>query len=533
MKVGTLIVGSGVAATAIVQRLLEKNPQASILLLEAGDRIKTMDFGVWQNYLLTGSLPYTPYDDLNYPQRDAPGENASVGGTELPLRGGRVFVYGGSTMHWGGWSFRLKPEDFQLKTNTGQALDWLFGYETLEPYYCQAEDYLAVSGDSADKTVPRSRPYPFHEFPFTLEDKPIVTAMEKLGYAYGHLPIARRGISSVPSRHAPCQTTGTCKYCPFGARYVASNYMDDLRAWNDYPNLDIKLGAIVKSLRMDGKTRVAGLTYVDKTTGEAVLVDADRIIVAAGTIESAKLLLRSKPDEWPKGVGNDSDMVGRHIITHPYFVFTGALPTNPLKLQPEMNFPTFVTRHFDSPEEQAKGKFMLIAPPDTVPIALAGQMQGGQTRAAIDASIVGSNLLQVHGMIEVFGRFNNRVTNLPRLNHLGMEETSVDYTKDSGFDDRMAEIQKHVTDIYEAMGGTLSSKPSISWRVDHAASTCRMSKDETEGVVDADLRVHGVDNLYVCSNAVFPSIGSINPTVTLTALSLKLADHLNDAGAQE
>jgi choline dehydrogenase-like flavoprotein len=226
-------------------------------------------------------------------------------------------------------------------------------------------------------------------------------------------------------------------------------------------------------------------------------------------------------------------MVGRHIITHPYFVFTGTLPSNPLKLQPEMNFPTFVTRHFDSPEEQAKGKFMLIAPPDTVPIALAGQMQAGQTRAAIDASIVGSNLLQVHGMIEVFGRFNNRVTNLPRLNHLGMEETSVDYTKDPGFDDRMAEVQKHVTDIYTAMGGTLSNKPSISWRVDHAASTCRMSADETEGVVDADLRVHGVDNLYVCSNAVFPSIGSINPTVTLTALSLRLADHLNDAGAQE
>src|SRR5258706_7111109 len=149
MKVDTLIIGSGVAATAISQRLLEKDPNASILILEAGVRVKTMDFGLWENYMISGqnpsALPYTPYDDLNYPQKDNPGENASVGGTELPMRGGRVFTYGGSTMHWGGWSFRLKPEDFHLRTNTREALDWPFDYEALEPYYLQAENHLAVS----------------------------------------------------------------------------------------------------------------------------------------------------------------------------------------------------------------------------------------------------------------------------------------------------------------------------------------------------------------------------------------------------
>ncbi len=67
-----------------------------------------------------------------------------------------------------------------------------------------------------------------------------------------------------------------------------------------------------------------------------------------------------------------------------------------------------------------------------------------------------------------------------------------------------------------------------SSRGDHSVSTCRMSKSPTDGVVDQDLKVHDTDNLYVCSNAVFPNGGAVNPTLTLAALTLRLADHLGD-----
>jgi len=534
MRVDTLIIGSGVAAAVLSQRLLEANPLASILILEAGTRVKTRDFGVWENYLITGRLPYEANRDLDYPQRDAPGENRSVGGTEIPLNGARIINYGGSTMHWGGWSLRLKPEDFTLKARTGQGGDWPFDYGELEPFYCEAEQYLAVAGDSADSTVRRTREYPFRAFPFSLQDQPLAQTLSARGIAYGHLPIARRGVSSVPSRHAPCHTTGTCKYCPFGARYVASNYLDDLRTWNDYPNFDIRLGTIVETIRMAGKHTAAAVTFRDKTTGETDIIEASRIIVAAGTIESAKLLLRSVSDDWKKGVGNDTNMVGRHFITHPYFIFTGTRDNNPLKLQPELNFPTLISRHFDSEAEQAAGKFVLVNPPDTVPFSLASQMQAGYSRSEIDEHLAGPNRVQLHGMIEVFGRPENRITNFMKRNHLGMLETSVDYTKDSRFDTRMVEIFTEVHDIFEAMGAHLTDKPSVSWRADHAASTCRMSDDELEGVVDRNLKVHGTDNLYVCSNATFPSIGAVNPTLTLTALAFRLADHLiaTSPGAQ-
>jgi choline dehydrogenase-like flavoprotein len=306
-----------------------------------------------------------------------------------------------------------------------------------------------------------------------------------------------------------------------------------MREWNDHPNLTVKLGAIVQSLVMDGKRRVKGVRYWDRETGVEVEVEAKRVVIAGGAIESAKLLQRSQTDDWAQGVGNHHDQVGRHFITHPYFIFTATLPANPDKLQPEMNFPTLVSRHFDSPAQQGGGKFVLVAPPDGVSFSLAQRMQRGDTRKEIDAALLGSNKVQIHGMVETFGRFTNRVTNVENLrdvNRIGLPMTTVDYTKDDKFDARMDEIQKKVTTIFDAMGATQVNRSSISWRADHAASVTRMSKQERDGVVDPDLKVHGVDNLFVISNGVFPNLGAVNPTLTLAALAYRLGGHLVELG---
>jgi choline dehydrogenase-like flavoprotein len=536
MEVDTLIIGSGVAAAALSQRMLERNPRASILLLEAGQRVKTKDFGLWEHYLVTGQLPYEQCWDYKWPARDYRGENAAAPNNDanVELYQARVFAYGGSTLHWGGWSFRLKPEDFKLFSNTGTGGDWPFGYETLECFYGQAEEYLAVSGDSDDKTVHRTKRYPFDPFPFTLEDQPIAEAFEKLNVSYGKMPIARRGVSDKPSRHAPCQTTGTCKYCPFGARYVASNYLDDLREWYDLPNFNVQLGAVAETLLLSEKSKVAGVRYRDVKTGETAEIRAQRVIIAAGTIESAKLLLRSHSPEWPNGVGNSYKLAGAHLITHPYFMFSGKRDANPRRLQPEMNFPTLVSRHFDSVEEQKKGgKFLLVNPPDSTSVDVSALMQSGYSRDAIDGMLSGKQTVNLHGMIEVAGDQQNRVDNLDQLNHLGLPQTKVTYRKPENFKQRMADIKLQAQKIYSAMHAELVDDPVVSWRADHAASTCRMSARESDGVVDQNLRVWGLDNLYVCSNAVFPSLGAINPTLTLTALSLRLAKHLNDSLAPD
>jgi choline dehydrogenase-like flavoprotein len=533
MKVETIIIGSGVAGAALVSRLLKKNPNASIVMLEAGSKIEMKNFAQYQNYVISGQTPYASCQDLNYPDRDKPGENTSTD-KNLTLRGARLLMYGGSTVHWGGWSFRLKPEDFRLKSLWKIGIDWPINYDDLEPYYGQAEHYIGVAGNSDSAIVPRSTPYPYPAYPFTLEDQKFRSALEKFGYEYTNMPIARHGISDTESTHAPCKTTGTCKYCPFGARYVAANYLDDLIKYNDYPNFKIIKNAFVQTINMVSKGKTDGVVYKDQNTKEEITLHADKIIVAAGAIESAKLLLRSTSKFWENGIGNDNDLVGRNLITHPYFIYQAEIDSNPERLQPEMDFPTLVSRHFDSTAEQNEGKFILVSPP-TAPFpanengnanSLVKLMQMGYTREQIDKIVTGKTFVQIHGIMEVFSELENRIENLDKTNHLGLLETSVIFKQPVTFNERMKKVEKYIENIFTEMGAKNMKQIMMSWRADHAACLTRMSDAPETGVVDKDLKIFNVDNVYVLSNSSFSSLGAVNPTLTLTALSLRLSDHL-------
>jgi choline dehydrogenase-like flavoprotein len=258
-----------------------------------------------------------------------------------------------------------------------------------------------------------------------------------------------------------------------------------------------------------------------------VTVEAETVVVAAGTVESPKLLLRSTSRYWTKGVGNDQDLVGRNIVTHPWITYQAALPKNPLKLQPEMAFPTLVSRHYDCVEEQERGKYVLINPSGSPLINLAEAMQRGKTRKEIDAMVSGPTQIQFNAMFEVFSQASDRVTNLDRVNHLGMVESVVHFDTTPLIRARLDEVRAKAAEVMAAMGATGEPTMHASWGAHHAACTTRMSDSVDLGVVDAQMRVHGVDNLYVCSNASFSTLSAVNPTLTLTALSLRLGDYLN------
>lgn len=528
MRYDLVIIGSGIAATALSNRVLSQNPLASVLILEAGQKVKMQDTALWQDYVVSKKLPYSKFGDEPYPEREQPGQNLNVGKTVVPLAGSRVMTFGGSTIHWGGWSFRLMPEDFNMKSNTGTGINWPIDYDILEPYYAQAECYIGVSGNSDDPVPPRTEPYPYPAFPFTFEDGSVAAALSALDITYSNLPIARHGIESRTSQHAPCKTTGTCKYCPFGARYSANNFLAQMCTAKDYPNFEIKDNCVVQTLDMESKTQVNGVTYYDKIRKQTLTVEGRNIIVAGGAIESPKLLQRSVSSYWPDGVGNDNGNVGRYFVTHPYFIFNAQISSNRSLKQPEMNFPTLCTRHFDSKNEQAKGKFILVNPPSSPDVDIAQLMKEGNSRDKIERIIAGNNTVQIHGMVEIFSEYENCIENLEgKKNQIGLPQTIVDYSQSPRFNERMEYIQSKVEKIFEKMDAKIQGKPTVSWRADHAACTCRMSEKPEDGVTDANMKVHGVDNLFVCSNAAFTSTGAINPTLTLTALSLRLGDFIH------
>jgi choline dehydrogenase-like flavoprotein len=524
----TILVGSGVAAAALAHQLLEQDPGHSLLILEAGPRVPVKERRAWWDYVIHGLPPYEHCHDLPLP---GPGvsesENESTGKALWVLRESRMMGYGGSTYHWGGWGLRFKPEDFKLFSRTGRGADWPLDYDDLEAHYCAAERLLSVSGSDPHGWAPRTQDYPLPAFAHTAADAPMMVAFDRLGIKYAPMPMAR---------YRKCMTTGTCKYCPLGARFAAVYLTEDLAASGRHPNFEVRVRCPVSELLMERKDRVLGVRYLDAGTGRTRAAYGRRVVICSGSYESPKLLLRSRNPFWEKGVGNNGkELVGKHIISHPFLYVRGTAATNPDRLQQELDFPTLMSRHYDSPTEQRGGKLFLFRDRTKPRTDLAGLMTAGKTRAEIDAVVTGKTEWELQGLMEEFANPINRVELGAGLNRLGLPQTRVHFQRADGFEESSAQRLEWMKGVLREMGLTVGEERDKDFGVavqrgDHAASTCRMAKSADDGVVDENLRVHGVDNLYVCSNAVFPSGAAVNPTLTVTALALRLGKFLGKEG---
>jgi choline dehydrogenase-like flavoprotein len=506
-----ILVGSGVAAATLAKELLERDAATSILMLEAGPVVPAKDRRGWWDYVVYNRRPYA----YTY---DQPGETRSTGNIFWDFAENRVLAYGGSTMHWGGWCLRFKPEDFELCSQTGEGCDWPFGYDTLEPFYDRAEEYLSVCGDADESwNKGRKKPYPLPPFEWTAVDGEMVMAFRELGIEPGRMPIAR---------YRKCMATGTCKYCPVGARFSAQYILDDLCGDQRYAKLVIQIGSPVTQILMGSKEKAIGVEFLQTATGKTSRAFAPTTVVCAGAYESPKLLLLSSSEHWPDGIGNDHDLVGRHITSHSMLAVRGVKSPNTECWYQEYDFPTLMSRTYDSPEYQKDGKLFIFKNRAVPNFDFAAKMISGLRRDQIVSELDGSREMELQAFLEEKGKFENRLTIGPGKNRFGLRGTVVNFNRtpeeSSRAQARLALMEK----VILQMGYTVTKSKVEDPGGHHATGTCRMGVTPEIGVVDENLRVHGTENLFVCSNAVFPSESAVNPTLTLTALTMRLAEHL-------
>jgi choline dehydrogenase-like flavoprotein len=509
----TLIIGSGVAGSLVARELLRKG-HGPVLMLEAGPPVVMRDRRRWLDFVMARRLPYQDH-------HDRPDDFSSDGVSPWHLVGGRLFGRGGSTVHWGGWTPRAQPEDFTARTNTGEGMDWPYDYDALEPHYCRAETYLQVAGDS-DTGPRRSQPYPLPPPALPLQAGPVIEALSRLGYSFQILPIARN-TRSIGGRPA-CRTIGTCDYCPIGARFTGDQPLEDLEGDRGFTLL---VNAAARRILMSGKALAAGVEYVDTTTGKSETVEAEQVFVCAGALETPKLLMASASADWKQGIGNDADLLGRFVVASPFLVARGRSPANPEKIQAELNFPTLCSRQWDTPEEQLAGnKLFLSLNPDTPFVDMAQLMDENRTPGEIAAAATGPREFEIWGSIQEKGLFENRVTLGDGTTRFGLPRTRIDIPARGYTDEVLNAYLDRMKGIVAEMDLELVFAGTFPQRGDHAMGTARMAASDTEGVVGPDLRVHGVDNLYVASNAVFPQSMAANPTLTLMAAIFKALDSI-------
>lgn len=514
-----VIVGSGFAGSLMGARLAL-----------AGVRVAILEAGPWtdRNAAVArfhgGSYPYESPWWAPQPAGANPNLYYTQAG-EADFTANYERRVGGTSWHWEGQVPRFLPSDFEMHSRFGVGMDWPISYDDLEPWYLEAEYELGVAGDdSVDDGSPRSGPYPMPAVPLSSGDLLIEEAANKLGYELVTTPQARNTIQGYQNRSICCGNATCYTICPVQAKYDAMYHLD-IAVENGATIFD---NSTAFEVEIDSDRNVTGIKY--RTPDKVDHLITGRIYVVAGNaIETPKLLLMSKSEHAPNGVANSSDQVGRNLADHPS-ASTKALLPKPYagKRGPVCVAQIASTREGDFRGERSAFKFMAYqgSAGDPLPIA----------RDLITQGIIGKKLTdQIKNTAPYEVSFFSITEQLPdpenrivpdeaEKDALGIPRPKITYSIDDytmqGYEDA---LQLH-QELLEELGATEIVHSDAPGDAAHIMGTYRMGDDPATSVTDHTGRTHDHQNLFLAGAGLFPTSGTANPTLTLSALALRTAE---------
>lgn len=508
------IIGAGAAGITLALEL--QGSGVDVVLLESG-----------------GETEEPEYQDLN--AGDSIGRPSTTLDSPVRLDQTRLRYLGGTTNHWAGFCRPLSPIDFEVRNHLAVS-GWPFGPEALDPFMARAAELVRISGPD-----------------FSLD-----TWAPKLG-----LPTPQLDSDQIET--FVYQTTFPTKF--------GELYRRDLEAAND---IDVLLHATAVNLSTSDGRHVERVD-VRTLDGVEIEVMADAYVLAAGGIENARLLLAST-DADPAGLGNGNDLVGRHFTEH-LQVYAGFAimdddPSLPGFNGREVTIESgrhagehhgtkyalgLTDQHVRDHETTGLEIQMLISSyPDGAPLH-----RDGVTTDDVDALLRREGdapgvTAYLQGLAEQELDPESRVLLGPARDALGMRRVQLDWRYSQTDRRRALDGYRLAAEVIGASGlgrvqlvpggihadaldnlvrgeyvSIYSSSPAAIDEENfpigmgfHHMCTTRMATDPRAGVVDADCRMHEIDNLWVGGSSVFATGGVATPTYTLVALAVRLADHL-------
>ncbi len=512
------VVGAGPAGAIVAADLSKRGHE--VVVLDAGPRFEPSERPErMERHLRPGSAK--PVWDVGG-ERDA---YSASGERHYPLNASRVKGVGGSTLHWQGMVMRLHEQDFELDSSVGMGDDWPIDYGDLRPFYAAAEAALNVSGASDNPfEPPREEPHPLPAFPPSYSDSLFAEACESVGVATHSVPNARN--SEAVDGQSACVGYGTCKpVCPSGAKYDATRHVDIAEA-NGARVLD---RVPVQRLDHDeAGERVTAAVYATPG-GEEHRQEAREFVVAAGGVETPRLLLLSASERYPNGLANSSGAVGRYFMDH-LFAGVGGTLDEPTR-QKHVGFNTTESHQFyDRPDDSRtaiKLEFLNYAGPAPTDVALEADTFGDALLEEIREAY--GTHVAMGALVEQLPSAENRIRlDRSRTDDHGNPVPDVVWRVDDRTRrtiERANEVQREIlTELGADVTWTVG--PENTGPAYHHMGTTRMGTDPAESVVDRRLRSHDLANLTLAGSSVFVTGGAMNPTLTIAALSLKAAGHI-------
>lgn len=510
-----IVIGSGPGGASLAHRLAPTGKR--ILLLERGG--------------------YLPRSQANWDSKTVFVDGAYQAPETWHGRDGSTFhpglhyYVGGNSKVYGAALFRLRTRDFeQIIHKDGISPAWPLRYDDFEPFYAEAEKLFHVHGQRGEDPgePPASGPYPHAAVSHEPRVQELADHFARESLHPFHLPL---GILLDEREGRPTPTSICIKCDRFDGFPCLLNGKADAQvvcvdpALAAHPNLTLLTGAYVERLETDGGGRVVTGVVVQRD-GAQERYAADIVVVACGALSSALLLLRSASEAHPHGLANGSGQVGRNYMRHNQSVL--------MALMPQVNDTVFQ-------KTLAVSDFYLGADDWDYPLGLI-QMCASSDAEQIKGEAVPDWLRWVPDMpFEEMARhsmdFWLSSEDLPRPENRIFyegERVILDLTENNmEAHQRLTKKLEH----YLNRGGRKAvliprrlylGKDIPIGGTAHQAGTCRFGTDPASSVLDVNCKAHELDNLYVTDASFFPSIGSVNPTLTIIANALRVAEHLRE-----
>jgi quinoprotein glucose dehydrogenase len=509
------IIGSGISAAMVADKLARQRPNASIVVVEAGDHVPPLA----QRALLRQRFK-------DYDENPWPGDHLDKYEIEGPLQS-RSMCVGGLAMHWGGVTPRFSPEDFKLQSLYGVGTDWPISYDDLEPFYIEAEHALGIAGEQGPAELdPRSAPFPMPMLPLTYNLELLKGWVRDAGVTMWSQPSAKN--SQVYDGRPQCCRNDTCTpICPIGAKYSPDFTWDRLRRAR---RINLRTRTLVRRLETDASGRVTRAVAVHRDApNQEVEFRAKAFVVAGGYVWSSHLLLSSN-------VANRSGLVGKYLCGHRN---VQAYIRLPMKLYPGINGQhSLVTKQFMRVPRRDDGKYLR----HDLRVWESSVGQTPRLRDDSGALMLGDAIMRDwrsrsdHGTARVrayydvipdrdsaltldASRKNAYGDPLPRLAFKDAPESAAvrEWTEE--------QLRSLFADLARSGKGEVVRTVSDEFQ-DHPAGGCRMGNDPATSVTDGWGRAHDHENLFVVGAPTCVSASCANATLTFCALALRSTEEI-------
>ena len=553
MKTDVCIIGSGAGAGPVASELAKAGYK--VVVLEKGPWIKTKDFAKDEMVAARREkyIPNLKDEQHVIVSQNKEGEWVS----KTTYNTGNDFwngnVVGGSSNFMTGFFHRMKPNDFKLKSTYGEyeganVEDWPISYEELEPYYTKAETEVGISGEVKQHSAlePRST----ENFPYPKLEENIISswidkAAEKTGIEV--FPAPRAIISEPKEDRKSCYYSGFCNTYGCYSDAKGSSRAALLKKGAKTGNLTIIPKAKVYHLTTNGEGKVVQAKYYNENN-EKLAIEAKIFVVACQAVETSRLLLMSKNEEFPNGLANNNNQVGKNLMFSGGGVGSGTFYYSDLEdeeaklLSQKGYFVNRASQAFYEINDEKLGKIkggtvdFLFEHPDMVAKANKAKWSGDKLlfgaalKRKVKQRLTGRRKLLFEIFCDWMPNDNCKVELDEKVTDKWGDPVAKIWTGHHQQDLIAGEyIGARISKILEEMGAyhvgyNISGYPSSNLMI----GSCRFGNDPRTSVLDKNCKAHEVENLYVTDSSFMPTGGSVTPTWTIYANSFRVADKIKE-----